>query len=71
MMAKFYAIHVRRKTDAWQTELAIRQGNPPKPEEVIEANLDGKKVKARVMTITTNSSKAKGEPAIEVHAEEI
>jgi hypothetical protein len=70
-MATFYAIHVRRKTGDWQTELAIRQGNPPERDEVIEANLHGEKVKARVMTITTNPSKAKGEPAVEVHAEEI
>jgi hypothetical protein len=70
-MAPFYAIHVRRKTGQWQTELAIRQGNPPNPGDVIDANLHGKNVEARVMTTTTNPSKAKGEPTIEVHAEEI
>jgi hypothetical protein len=71
MMATFYAIHVQRKTGEWQTEFTLWQGNPPEPDKVIEANLHGEKIKARVTTIATNRSKAKGEPAVEVHAEEI
>jgi hypothetical protein len=62
---------VRRKTGKWQIDFAIRQGNPPKPGDKIEANLDGQTIKARVTVITTYTSKAKGEPAVEVHAEEI
>jgi hypothetical protein len=33
MMATFYAFHVRRKTGEWQTELALRQDNPPEHDE--------------------------------------
>jgi hypothetical protein len=37
----FYAFHVRRKeTAAWETERAIHEGDPPKPDDVIEANLN-------------------------------
>jgi hypothetical protein len=71
-MATFYALHVRRKTAGWQTELVIRQGNPPNPGEAIEAKLHGKNVEARVMSTTRNfRATRRGEPTVEVHAEEI
>jgi hypothetical protein len=66
-----YSIRVRRKTGVWQTEPTIRRGNPPKVDDEIEVNLRRETIKARVTVITTNPSKAKGQPAIEVHAEEI
>jgi carbamate kinase len=68
----FYSIHVRRKTGEWQTELVIRHGNPPKVGDVIDANLHGQTIEARVTNVTTSPSKAKGEPAFfDVYAEEI
>jgi hypothetical protein len=35
MIATFYSIHVRRKTREWQTELAVKQGDPPQRGEEI------------------------------------
>jgi hypothetical protein len=49
-MATFYVLHVRRKTGESQTKFVIRQGNRPNPGELIDANLDGEKVEAQVMT---------------------
>jgi len=69
--AMAYSIRIRRKTGIWQTEPAIRRGSPPKLDDEIEVNLRGETVKARVNAITTNPSKAKGDPALEVHTEEI
>jgi hypothetical protein len=71
MIGTFYSIHVRRKTREWQTELAVKQGDPPQRGEVIEVNLQGEKVKTRVMRITKNMNKAKGQLTVEIHAEEI
>jgi hypothetical protein len=49
-----YKIHVRRKeSGAWQIEGAIRKGDPPKRDDLIEANLRGKIVKARVLVVIT------------------
>jgi hypothetical protein len=49
-----YKIHVRRKeSGAWQIEGAIRKGDPPERDELIEANLRGKMVKARVLAVIT------------------
>jgi hypothetical protein len=71
-MVTFYALHVRRKTGEWQTNVVIRQGNRPNPGEVIDANLHGKKVEVRVMTTKTNfRARRRDEPTVEVHAEEI
>lgn len=56
-----YSIHVRRKTGEWQTELVIWQGNKPKRDEEIEANLDGRIITVRVMNVTENPSNARGE----------
>jgi hypothetical protein len=48
-----YAFHVRRKeTGVWETERAIHKGDPPKPDDIIEANLNGKMVKALVFVVT-------------------
>jgi hypothetical protein len=69
-----YAFHVRRKeTGAWQTERAVHEGNPPKPDDVIDANLNGEIVKARVLVVITLPPSWEGEddPAVEVHATEI
>jgi hypothetical protein len=45
----FHTFHVRRKeTGVWETERAIHKGDPPKPDDVIEANLNGKMVKALI-----------------------
>jgi hypothetical protein len=69
-----YAFRVRRKeTGAWQTERAVHEGNPPKPDDVIDANLNGEMVKARVLVVTTPppGRDEKGDPAVEVHATEI
>jgi hypothetical protein len=71
MIATFYSIHVRRKIREWQTELAVKQGDPPQRGEVIEVNIQGEKVKTRVMRITTNMNKAQGQLTLEIHAEEI
>jgi ribosomal 50S subunit-recycling heat shock protein len=65
-----YSIRIRRKTGIWQTEPAIRRGSPPKLDDEIEVNLRGETVKARVNAITTNPSKAKGDPALEVHTDD-
>jgi hypothetical protein len=62
-----YSIRIRGRTGIWQTEPAIRRGNPPKLHDEIEVNLRGDTVKARVNAITTNPSKAKGDPDLEVH----
>jgi hypothetical protein len=71
-MATYYAIHVRRKTTSdYQTQLSIGEGKSPDVGDVIEADLRGEKVKARVTNITTNPNKAKGEPVANVYAEEI
>jgi hypothetical protein len=69
-----YAFHVRRKeTGAWQTERAVHKGNPPKPDDVIDANLNGEMVKARVLVVITPppSREGEGDPAVKVHATEI
>ena len=62
-----YLTRIRGRTGIWQTEPAIRRGNPPKLHDEIEVNLRGETVKARVNAITTNPSKAKGDPDLEVH----
>ena len=68
----FYTFHVRRKkTAAWQTERAVHEGDPPKPDNVIEANLNGEMVKARVLVVTPPPGREEGDPAVEVHAAEI
>jgi hypothetical protein len=70
----FYAFHVRRKeTGAWETERAVHEGDPPKPDDVIEANLRGKMVKARVLVVITTppSREEEGDYTVEVHATEI
>ena len=46
-------------------------GAVPQLDDEIEVNLRGETVKAQVNAITTNPSKAKGDPALEVHTEEI
>jgi hypothetical protein len=69
-----YAFHVRRKeTGVWETERAIHKGDPPKPDDVIEANLNGKMVKALVLVVLTPppAREGEGDPAVEVHAAEI
>jgi hypothetical protein len=66
-----YSIRVQRKTGEWQTELTIRHGYAPKRGTLIEATLYDEAVTARVTNTRRNLSKAKGEPAFEVHAEEI
>jgi len=70
-MATFYTTHVRRKTGEWQTEAAVKQGSPPKRDDVIEANFHGEKIRARVLQITTDVSKAQGRLTVQIHAEEI
>ena len=70
----FYKFHVRRKeTAAWQTERAVHEGDPPKPDDVIEANLRGEMVKARVLVVITPppAREGNGDTAVEVHAAEI
>jgi len=70
----FYAIHVRRKeTGAWETERAVHEGDPPKPDDVIEANLNCEMVKARVLVVIMPPPvrEGEGDPAVEVHAAEI
>ena len=70
----FYAIHVRRKeTGAWETERAIHEGDPPKPYDVIEANLNVEMIKARALVVITTppGREGEGDPAVEVHAAEI
>jgi hypothetical protein len=69
--AMIYSIRVRRKTGEWQTELTIRYGYAPKRGTLIEATLHDETFKARVTNTRRNPSRAKGEPAVEVHAEEI
>jgi hypothetical protein len=54
-----YSIRIRGKTGIWQTEPAIRRA--------VLRNFRGETVKARVNAITTNPSKAKGDPHLEVH----
>jgi len=69
-----YAFHVRRKeTGAWETERAVHEGDPPKPDDVIEANLNGEMVKARVLVVITTppGREGEGDCIIEVHAAEI
>jgi hypothetical protein len=69
-----YAFHVRRKeTGAWEKERTIHDGDPPKPDEVIEANLRGEMVKARVLVVITPppGREREGDLAVEVHAAEI
>jgi hypothetical protein len=69
-----YLFHVRRKeTGAWETERAVHEGDPPKPDDVIKANLNGEMVKARVLVVTTTppGREEEGDPAVEVHATEI
>jgi hypothetical protein len=48
-------------------------GDPPKPDEVIEANLRGEMVKARVLVVIAAPPRREGEsdPAVEVRAAEI
>jgi hypothetical protein len=67
----FYSIHVRRKTGEWGTEVQIRLGKLPKPGDEVVTILCSETVKARVLAIATNPSKAKGEHFVEVHAKEI
>jgi hypothetical protein len=67
----FYSVHVRRKDGVWQRELQNRQGKLPNPGDEIRAILHGEIVAARVMVLTTNPNSAKGDPATDVHAEEI
>jgi hypothetical protein len=67
----FYSIRLRRKTGIWETELEIRQGRPPEPGDEVVEMLEGKMIKARVTLVTKNPRKAKGEPVLEVHAEEV
>jgi hypothetical protein len=69
-----YAFHVRRKeTGAWETERAVHEGDPPKPDDVIEANLNGKMVKARVLVVIAAppGREREGDPIVEVHVTEI
>ena len=69
-----YKFHVRRKeTGTWQIEQIVHEGKPPKPEDVIEANLNGKMVIAKVLVVVTAppEREQEGDPMIEVHATEI
>jgi hypothetical protein len=67
-----YSIHVRRKTGAWDTELQIRQGKLPIPGDEVVAILHGEILKARVIVMTMNPSRAKDNFAVEIiHAEEV
>jgi hypothetical protein len=70
----FHTFHVRRKeTGVWETERAIHKGDPPKPDDVIEANLNGKMVKAQVLVVLTPPAgrEGEGDPVVEVHSAEI
>lgn len=69
-MATLYRFHVRRKeTGAWQTEHTFHEGDPPKPDDVIEANLKGKMVKAKVLVVIGASpDREEGEVTVEVYA---
>lgn len=68
----FYSVHIRRKTGAWETELQIRQGKLPIPGDEVVAILHGETLKARVIVMTMNPSRAKDNFAVEtIHAEEV
>jgi hypothetical protein len=69
-----YEVHVRRKeSGVWQIAGTIRKGDPPKRDEVIEANLRGKMVKARVLVIITSMEEVRGEgdATVKIYATEI
>lgn len=68
-----YKIRVQRKTGKWEDEanFIIHTGNPPRRDDVIEANLYDGKIKARVINKTTLRTKDGGTPIPRVDAVEI
>jgi hypothetical protein len=69
--AKFYSVHMLRRTGVWETEIQTRLGVLPSPGDEVAAIPHGEIVKGRVTVTTTNPDPAESHPAIVVRAEEI